>query len=312
MSAPGSAPAPRGETANGRGDARELPAHVTTPLLSLITQRSLDEDYAAAAARRAAGARPRSPRAMRWASGAALLAAALMATVIGLQTQRDAEVDEMSREALTDQVEARRAALGDLQSEERALRRENQDAMATRGRESVAQGEAEREVERLAASTGFGAVRGPGIRITVEDAENASETDLLRDEDLALLVDGLWLAGAEAIAVNDQRLTAVSGIRNTGTAIRVGGQGVNPPYEIEAIGDNATLLADLLNTPQGQRWYALARALGFTHTEENVEDLRLPAATLGPLRSAVVADDRPERSPADEVAPNETDGEEAS
>ena len=33
---------------------RELPVHVTTPLLSLVTARSMDEDYAHVARRRAA------------------------------------------------------------------------------------------------------------------------------------------------------------------------------------------------------------------------------------------------------------------
>ena len=48
-------------TDDPRPDA-PLPHHVTTPLLTLITERSLDEDYAHVAARRAANGQVRTPR----------------------------------------------------------------------------------------------------------------------------------------------------------------------------------------------------------------------------------------------------------
>ena len=41
------------------------------------------------------------------------------------------------------------------------------------------------------------------------------------DRDLQVIVNGLWAAGAEAIAVNGQRLTACSAIRSAGEAILV-------------------------------------------------------------------------------------------
>ena len=41
------------------------------------------------------------------------------------------------------------------------------------------------------------------------------------DRDLQIVVNGLWAAGAEAIAINGQRLTARSAIRSAGQAILV-------------------------------------------------------------------------------------------
>ena len=49
-------------------------------------------------------------------------------------------------------------------------------------------------------------------------------------DDLATLVDGLWQAGAEAIAINGRRLTALSAIVNSGIAVRVNRSELNPPY----------------------------------------------------------------------------------
>ena len=96
--------------------------------------------------------------------------------------------------------------------------------------------------------TGYVPVRGPGVRIEVDSAPNAVPNDEIRDEDLALLVNGLWTAGAEAIAVNDQRIVALGGIRNTNRAIHVNGRPLTAPYVIEAIGDPGTLQARLLES----------------------------------------------------------------
>ncbi len=59
-----------------------------------------------------------------------------------------------------------------------------------------------------------------------------------------MLVDGLWEAGAEAIAINDQRINALGGIRNTSRAIHVNGRPVNAPYVVSAIGDPRTCRPD--------------------------------------------------------------------
>ena len=80
------------------------------------------------------------------------------------------------------------------------------------------------------------------------------------------------------------RLTALSGIRNTGRAILVNSQPLTPPYVVEAIGDNATLQARLLESSQGRAWFGLVNGLGFGYEAENVNMVRLPASTLRTLR----------------------------
>ena len=63
------------------------------------------------------------------------------------------------------------------------------------------------------------------------------------DRDLQTVVNGLWAAGAEAVAVNGQRLTALSAIRSAGDAILVDYRPLTRPYVVTAIGDPATLQA---------------------------------------------------------------------
>jgi uncharacterized protein YlxW (UPF0749 family) len=63
----------------------------------------------------------------------------------------------------------------------------------------------------------------------------------VRDADLQDVVNGLWAAGAEAVAVDGQRLTALSAIRSAGESVLVDLRPLSPPYTVEAVGDPAAL-----------------------------------------------------------------------
>ena len=96
-------------------------------------------------------------------------------------------------------------------------------------------------------NAGLTDVRGQGVVITMNDSiENLGEnvdlnTYLVHDEDILNVVNELKATGAEAIAVNDQRIVAMSEIRCAGTTILVNGKRLSPPYVIKAIGDSASL-----------------------------------------------------------------------
>ena len=267
---------------------RELPDHVTTPLLTLITARSMDEDYAHVAQQRAAaGIAPAQPSRPHWASVLAIAALGVMATVVAVQTDREAEVNELSRAALVEQIESRSDQLQDIQSRVAELSQSNQAAASNNTKLQAQLDDIRSRMRRAELNTGYAPVEGPGVRITVDNRPGAEVDNEIRDEDLAILVDGLWEAGAEAIAINDQRINALGGIRNTNRAIHVNGRPVNAPYVVEAIGDPRTMQARLLQTSQGQEWFTLVNGLGFLYTPENVDDIRLPAAPERALRDVI-------------------------
>jgi uncharacterized protein YlxW (UPF0749 family) len=102
------------------------------------------------------------------------------------------------------------------------------------------------------------------LRVTLDDAPTAedavggdprADTDfdmgVLFDSDLQIVVNGLWAAGAESIAVNGQRLTAVSAIRSAGRAILVDFRALRRPYVISAIGDPAKMQAGFASGAAG-------------------------------------------------------------
>lgn len=263
---------------------RELPEHVTTPLLALVTTRSMDEDYAHVARRKAERGESTATAGRGWTTLLIVGTFGLLVTVAGVQTSRDADVQELGRSTLISKIDEGRDEVAALQrdirtlSESRITAQDRNDTLATQA------DDLDTRLRRLEVRTGFVPVRGEGVRITVTNPQSDDPNDEVRDEDLATLVDGLWQAGAEAIAINGIRLTALSGIRNTGRAILVNSQPLTPPYVVEAIGDNATLQARLLETSQGQEWFGLVNGLGFGYEAENVTMVRLPASTLRPLR----------------------------
>jgi uncharacterized protein YlxW (UPF0749 family) len=264
------------------------PEH-TMPLLALITQRSLDADYEhVAARRRATGDQPVRHPLPRRTAAVVLLVFGLLVTVAAVQTSRNASVNDASRAELIEQVNNRRAALADLQ---RKLSREQSRGLALRSRLTALDATdqaTQSRLERLEGRTGFRAVRGPGVTATVANAPDAAGAQLIRDSDLTLLTDALWAAGAEAIAVNGERLTVLSAFRNVGLTILVNAQPLTPPYHFSVIGDPDTLPADLLASSIGGQWYALKDSLGLRFEMHNGGTMTLPAARQRPLLHAEV------------------------
>jgi uncharacterized protein YlxW (UPF0749 family) len=103
---------------------------------------------------------------------------------------------------------------------------------------------------------GLSAAEGPGIILTLKDSpqkntDDAPKIDLIiHDSDIRNFINELVIAGAEAISVNDQRITFRSAIRCVGPVVLVNDNEVAAPYEIKAIGDPRTL-EGALRLPQG-------------------------------------------------------------
>lgn len=260
---------------------------VNIPLLTLITQQSLDEDYRHVAERRATQGGASTHRRTLGTATVVVAAFGLLVTIAAVQTSQHAGVQTASRASLIANIEERRADVAELEDRLVSLQeldvslQDNLDDVTTAYQSALA------KVQRLGTVTGLGAVTGPGVKITVDDAPGVP----VSHRDMRPLVNGLWEAGAEAIAVNGQRLTSRSAIRNSGVTIRIIGnnRSLSPPYVVTAIGDPRTLQADLMETSSGLQFRASAAQFGFPWTMDRVDQLSLQAAPprLLRLRSAV-------------------------
>ena len=270
--------------------ARTLPSHVTTPLLDLVTEQAIEEEYRQVAERRAGGGEPADDQRSRMAGIAAVAAFGLLVSIAAVQNSRNEAVEDAGRATLISRIEEQRSTLQARHDQVADLTRENQALSDSLEQRTTTRQQAQAELRRLQAGAGFLPVTGEGVRVTVEGNPVGDASQQVRDADLALLVDGLFEAGAEAIAINDQRLNNLGAIRNTGAAIHVNTRPLTEPYVVRAIGDTRTLQANLLETTHGADFFALADQLGFVYSMQNVDQLSLPAARQRPLRWAREAD----------------------
>ncbi len=269
-----------------------------TPLLTLITQESLDEDYRHVADKRAAAGDTTSGRRPHGVATAVVLVFGLLVAIAAVQTSEASGVNDANRRSLLEQIEQDRAEAADLQRDIVHNRADVVGAQASNDAVIAAERSATNRANRLGALTGFTRVTGPGIVVTVDDAPNG---EAVRDEDLQMLVNGLWEAGAEAIAINGKRLTVRSSLRNSGAAINLNGPPpLSPPYVVSAIGNARTLEADLLDTTSGLEFTHVADALGFPVTRQNEDDLTLPAAPPRQLRLRSIDTGEGQRPPGKE------------
>ena len=280
-----------------------LPRHVTTPLLTLITERSMDEDYAHVAARRAAGHVRARSGSLGVSTALVLTTFGVLAAIGGVQTSRDVDVQDLTRGTLLSEIDDLRSDVARVQRQVRTLSDAGIAATETTQRLEQQAIDQEDRLRRLEIRTGYIAVRGPGVRIEVSSAPDAIPRDEVRDADLALLVNGLFAAGAEAVGVNDERIIALGGISNTGRAVHINGRPLTAPYVIEAIGDRGTLQGRLLESSAGIAWFRVVADFGFRYEAQNVDEVVIPAARLVDLRHAGGGTDFPGRVEEEGVTP---------
>lgn len=274
-------------------------------LLQEVLDRPQDPGYESAAARRRAQGLPPSTG---WHSPLLVgtsVVLGLVLSVSALTLRTPDPQDAAERQQLAERIEATNRAgdasaarIEELRAEVAGLQAvELQDAPVDRSD----------ELQEAAIRIGATAVTGPGVVVTLDDAprEDADldETDGLADRvlarDLQLLVNGLWAAGAEAIAVNDQRLTSTAAIRFAGEAIIVDFRGLTRPYVVRAIGDPEILLDEMQDGSTGAYFDGLTQDYGIIVEVQPAEEMTLPAAERLSTRVTTVVppDLDPEEAP---------------
>ena len=260
-------------------------------LLVDLMQHAEDPAYAAAAARRSA-----TPAAAGGASRHALRGAAVI-VIVGLLTGTAAAAVRgaggAGRDGLVQEVQRRTAESDALTRQVAALREE----VAAR-RDAALAGDAATALRRLELASGVVAVTGPGVVAVLDDrpAEQPGSLSVPRggqvgagrvlDRDLQALVNGLWVAGAEAVTVNNLRLTARTAIRSAGEAILVDYRPLSPPYVVRAVGDPGRLEPAFVDGAAGRRLATYTALYGLRFQVHTEDALRLPAGPIPEPRSA--------------------------
>ncbi|KUG54415.1 hypothetical protein AVL62_04160 [Serinicoccus chungangensis] len=245
---------------------RERDPAASMALLEQVLDPPVGPGYSSAAQDRLAQGLAPSSGTRTWLMFGTAVTLGLLFTVTAATLRTPDPAEAAGRDQLIERIDAAQA-LGDERSEQVAslradIRGIEQQALQTTGSGS-----------RLAAAelrAGGVALQGPGVEVTLRDADRATdaapgdEGDLERvtSRDLQLVVNGLWSAGAEAIAINEHRLTSTSAIRFAGQAIIVDFRGLTPPYVVRAIGDPQALQEELTSGMTGAYLRELDRQFG--------------------------------------------------
>lgn len=257
------------------------------PLLTEVMRNPLDPGYRAAAARKKRLlAEGKSPRSRRGNVTVMVLLSIVLWVVItwAVITLRAPQVENSARTVLIDQITERSAELDSLVTRNADLAAEVDQL------QGAALAGADRPLlDQLAAdqlTTGTSAATGSGLRVTLTDADPVDPESTVRDTDLQTVVNGLWAAGAEAIAVNGQRLGPTTAIRTAGDAILVDVVPLVGPYTVEAIGDPQGMQTALARNTGGQLLAVLHSTYGIRTQVTSQNQLHLPAVAVPTLRSA--------------------------
>ena len=198
----------------------------------------------------------------------------LVETALGLQTQQD---------GLKTRIVDLRKSIQDI---------EKQD---TGSAAAIKELNAGLEQARIAA--GLIPLTGTGIVLKLEDSTQPLPPDgnaadyLVTAADLRTVVAELWLAGAEAIAVNGERLTTSTAIIDIGGSVLVNAAYLAGPFDVSAIGP--TDLFDRLSASPGFREFVQTRrgsfGIGVSWAQPEKVDLPAFAGSVNLRESKAVA-----------------------
>jgi uncharacterized protein YlxW (UPF0749 family) len=283
-----------GYSAEAGRNAHEADAPTLIPVPSLLRSllsEHLDTGYERAAARRKDG-RIRGRWSERsWQLLAGLAVAAVFATAAAqarsvAPATRETQVvladGVRSAEAVTADSTARRNDLSAKVEAERRTRLEGDE----QGRQLLGSLDV---AESAAAAT---AVRGPGLTVTVTEPDAARDlTDVSKervagsrqvilDRDLQLVVNSLWVSGAEAVAVGGVRIGPNVTIRQAGGGILVDNQPIASPYVVLAVGPPHGMHDVFDNSSALQRLRLLETSYGVGVNVSEGDGLTVPAGSV--------------------------------
>ena len=187
----------------------------------------------------------------------------------------------LSREyRLADLIERQQRSTTTLRREVEALRRDVERLRTRRAGGEAASAERDRVAADLGLAAGLVPMAGPGVRVTLDDsllerAPTGNVNDLvIHSQDVQAVVNALWRAGAEAVAINGQRLISTSAVLCVGNTLLLNGTVHSPPYTVAAVGAVRDRFED---DPLVRRLHDDAESYGLRFSVDREDEVEVPA-----------------------------------
>ena len=242
-----------------------------TGLLETIADTALDDDYYVFR-----GSEPRPARTTAVVLGLVVALFALGVTTAAVQTRHDRPATELERKTLAADIEARQKTLDERRATAAALSAEVQSLRRSSNDDAT-------DATGLGVLAAADAAAGPGIVISADNSSDGEDAGRITDRDLQVLVNGLWYAGAEAVAIDDNRVGTLTSIRTAGDAITVNYRSISAPYAVVALGDSESLMTRFAQNPAGAYWDDRHDSAGVRFAVTPSSDVTVPAAPAARL-----------------------------
>lgn len=189
----------------------------------------------------------------------AAIAACLVAGLLIGVARSSANGEDLGTRSVDLSVVVRDAQARVLAADAKAAALQEQVDRAAAGDVSPRVEQARAQVDALEPAAGLVPVVGPGLRVSMSDAQRDLDGNyptgvdpddlVIHQQDVQAAVNALWAGGAEAMMIMDQRVLTTSAVRCIGNTLLLQGRTYSPPFVITAIGDEAAMSEALAEEP---------------------------------------------------------------
>ena len=215
-----------------------------------------------------------------------LVPAVLFGLLVTLQWRTQSERSELSvryNAPLIDAASALQREQNELKAQLAVLRARLDEIQRNASSQSGAARELQARLDELKASAGLTPQTGDGVIVQLDDARSVSvatrdiDKSICHATDLTDIINTAWKGGAQAIAVNDERIVNSSSVYCVGATIMVNGTLMSPAFNIAVIGPQNALLGafDDPNQLQDIKQRRDVQGLGFRVTRASA--IHVPA-----------------------------------
>jgi uncharacterized protein YlxW (UPF0749 family) len=182
-----------------------------------------------------------------------MLPALLFGLLVSLQWRTQQERSELTvryNAPLLDAAKSLQNEQDTLRAQLAVLRTQLDDIQKGAASQTSTSRDLQARIEELRSAAGLTERAGDGVLITLDDARSSSvsqpstvDKSICHSTDLTDIVNTAWRGGAQAIAINDERIVGSSSVYCVGSTIMVNGTLMSPPFLVVVIGSQNELLA---------------------------------------------------------------------
>ncbi|HET8567879.1 MAG TPA: DUF881 domain-containing protein [Candidatus Limnocylindria bacterium] len=187
------------------------------------------------------------------------LPALIFGFLVAAQWQTQSERSQLAvryNAPLTEAAQSLQNEQNGLKEQLASLRAELDKIQKSASSQSGAARDLQAQIDRLRDLAGLTPVTGDGVMVLLDDAKGTSATakdldkSICHATDLTDILNTAWRGGAEAAAINGERIVGTSSVYCVGSTIMVNGTLMSPPFNFAVVGRQDQLMSAFADPEQ--------------------------------------------------------------